>query len=209
MVRKIILFDLETTGLPLQPHYGKYYHYKKLKYYDGSRIIQFAFQIYEEQKNGEYLLTKEIDTIIKPDGFWIKNSYIHHITQEMAEQTGVDFKTAVNQIKDEFKSASLIIAHNVLFDTNVFLSELYRYGLHDIEKVFNNIPQFCTSRQTANIVRIKYNKTTYKPPKLIELYKWLFKKDVLKEGMHNALQDTKVLSECFFELLKRKHFHLN
>jgi len=94
------------------------------------------------------------------------------------------------------------------FDANILLSELYRYGLYAIVEDFSNIPQFCTSLNTAPIIKLKFNKKQYKEPKLKELYKWLFKVDLNNDDLHNALADTRFLSECFFELLKRNFFVL-
>jgi DNA polymerase-3 subunit alpha len=207
MSKRIILFDLETTGLPKQPCYDKYHSYKKLQYYNSSRIVQIGMQIYQYDEKSNHTLIAEYDYIIKPDMFEINNSHIHKITQEIAISKGIDFIQAIKNIKHEFKTASLIVAHNALFDTNIILSEMFRYGLISYIDEFAKIPVFCTSRQTTNLLKLRYNKTQYKQPKLIELYRWLFKSNA-PNNLHNALQDTKVLSKCFFELLDKKYFSL-
>ena len=94
-----------------------------------------------------------------------------------------------------------MIAHNVLFDKNVLLSELYRYKLNKVINKILSMSVFCTSKGCANITRIKYRANIFKHPKLCELYEFLFKKEIVPA--HDALVDTEVLAECFLELLKR------
>jgi len=76
-LRNILIFDLETIGLPITKGYRKYHPYNKLQYYNNSRIVQMAFQVYEEQKDETYHMTKEYDVIIKPDDFIINNEWCH------------------------------------------------------------------------------------------------------------------------------------
>jgi DNA polymerase-3 subunit alpha len=209
MKKYIVLFDLETTGLPKQPGYNKYYPPRKLSYYDSSRVVQIALTTYEIVEGLPPKMVFEEDCIIKPNGFVIQNAHIHNITHDIAIKTGINFKTAMCKFLPEFKRASLLVAHNAQFDIKVLMSELYRQGLTDMETEIKDTPSFCTSHGTTNMVKLKYNNKKFKQPKLIELYKWLFKKhpDDM-DGQHNALWDTRVLSKCFIELLSKKYITL-
>jgi len=208
MAKYVVLFDLETTGLPNQPGYNKYYSPRKLAHYDSSRVVQIALTTYKIE-NGKSQMITEHDYIIKPDGFKIENAHIHNITHDMATQTGIEFKDAIGQLEAEFSRANLLVAHNAQFDIKVLLSELYRQGMTSLEAEISGTPYFCTSHGTTNLLKLRYNKKKFKQPKLIELYKWLFKKmpDGM-DGQHNALWDTRVLAQCFLALLDRKYFVL-
>lgn len=199
---KLLFIDLETTGLPLTTGFKKYYPYEQLSKYDSSRIVQFAMLVYEYIDN-EWVMVREHNYIIKPNGFRIMNSHIHGIDHEVAEACGIEFKEMVKNIIDDIQDAILLVAHNVKFDYNVFMSELHRNGCFDIIELFKTIPHFCTSSSTIDIVKIKHN-NRYKFPKLTELYKFLFA--VEPQGMHNALQDIRCTAKCFFELLRRNLF---
>ena len=214
---KIILFDLETNGLPKQPNFHKYYHYSQLQYYSTSRIIQIGMLVFTDEGSKHiekdhkelnaisgkqnFKLIREYNLLIKPVNYKIANEHIHGISHKTAEEHGIEFKKAVTIIRDEFKDANLIVAHNLAFDRNVLASELFRSGLSEEVNDLTNIPGFCTSIGCTTITKIRYNAQEYKQPKLKELYKYLFGCE--PTGLHDALQDTKVLSMCFFELLNK------
>lgn len=207
---KIWIIDTETTGLPYQPSYGKYYHYSKLNFYEESRVVQIGILEYEFL-NGEYKKTNTYEFIHKGD-FKIKNEEFHGITNEIMINNGISMKKIIDLLGDNFNDVSLMIAHNMKFDRTLIASEMHRVGLKKQLKDFLLIPTFCTSEGTRDIVKLKKNskyKGGYKQPKLIELYKWLFNKQPLEiENMHNALVDCKVLSECFFELVRKGYYKI-
>ena len=149
-----------------------------------------------------FKLIKEHNYIIKPDNYEIKNDKIHNISHQMAEFVGIPFIDAIKNIKDDLATGDLLVAHNLIFDKNVLLSELYRYNLHDECKLVNDLPTFCTSVNCAHITKIRYNNREFKQPKLSELYRHLFNSDAT--NLHDALQDTRVMVKIFFELLRRK-----
>ncbi len=201
---RIAFIDLETTGLPKQPRFDEYYSYTQLKFYDNARIVQIAVVIYDidETTNTERKRVTEHTYIIKPDGFEIRNSHIHRISHAMALFAGVPFKEVMEKIMPDLFACDVFIAHNILFDRNVLLSELHRYNMINIIYKINSMKYFCTSKGCKNITKIRYNASEFKQPKLSELYKFLFKKEML--DAHDALVDTNVLIECFMELRKRR-----
>lgn len=204
---KLFFFDLETTGLPRTVDFYTYYPYKELAYYENSRIVQIAVVVYERISN-EFVKIAEHDYIIKPNNFEIKNSNIHGIEQKTADFAGIEFTQAIEFLRKDLESADLLIAHNIKFDKNVLLSELYRNKLLQDCKTIESTPIFCTSESCKDITNIKYKGSSrLKQPKLIELYEFLFNN--VPDNLHNALQDTRVLAKCFFELLRKKYFVLD
>jgi DNA polymerase III epsilon subunit-like protein len=151
---KILFIDLETTGKPVKNGYNSYYPYKDLKKYDNSRIIQIAMLLYEKttvDEKEEYVLIKEYDYIIKPDNFTITNHHIHGIDQDTANLVGLEFKDVIKKISP-YLEADYFVAHNVNFDKNVLLSELYRYKEYDDIKKIQAQKIYCTCENTKQFL---------------------------------------------------------
>lgn len=98
----------------------------------------------------------------------------------------------------------MLVAHNIIFDKNILLSELYRIKDRALIRHIQDIANFCTSRGCADITKIPFNSKKYKQPKLVELYSFLFGIDI-RHGLHNALYDIENTVLCFTELIKSKH----
>ena len=160
---------------------------------------QYGSLNYLSEMQGFHLIA-EYNFIIKPDGFVITSQKYHNITQQYAENVGMEFTEAIRQISHHFDDCTLLVAHNINFDFNVLASEMYRYDLIDELKKFNLIEKYCTSKGCKYITKLKIGRY-YKQPKLIELFNFLFGYN--PKGLHDALQDTRVLAMCFFKLLER------
>jgi DNA polymerase III epsilon subunit-like protein len=203
---RICFIDLETNGIPKHPTFNVYYSYTQTKQYDSSRIVQIALIIYDvDETTNEFKLVAQHNYIIKPDKFSIGNSHIHRITNTIANVAGIPFISAIDKVKNDLISCNTLIAHNILFDRNVLLSELHRYKIDAVIYAINKMNYFCTSLGCTNITKIRYNARQYKQPRLSELYKFLFKKDI--KNAHDALIDTKALAECFIEMCKKNLIH--
>ena len=203
---KVLFLDLETNGLPQQISYNSYYSYDQINKYRNSRIIQLAYILCDIDIDcvnvTNFKIISKKDFIIKPNGFIINNSDIHGIKHNDASINGLEFNKIVNLIKDDFINTELIVAHNILFDKNVLLSELFRIQSTELINHITKIKYFCTSKGCVNITKIKF-RNFYKQPKLSELYYYLFKKNI--EGQHNAIYDTENLMLCFIELINKKY----
>jgi DNA polymerase-3 subunit alpha len=154
-----------------------------------------------DSKNNSIKDINNITIFIKPDNFEIKNANIHHITQEMANTLGIKFSDAMKEIIPFIIGADVLIAHNVLFDKNILLSELFRYKLYDIIEYIRLIPTFCTGMNLRHITNIRHGRYL-KIPKLIELYKKLFGCNF--PNMHDASGDVTAMVKCFTKLLELK-----
>jgi DNA polymerase-3 subunit alpha len=179
-----LFIDTETNGLPNLKNmsWGEYPDYKKSKNYDTARIIQLSFIVTDVDFN----MTEIQDYTIKREGFSIENHSFHGITNEISDD-GVDFTEAIDNLFECLKKTTHIITHNIAFDINVILSELFRRKRFDIIKEIKKKELLCTMRHCKNIVKIinKYGKN--KNPSLNELYVYCFKENI--EKAHDAKYD--------------------
>ena len=198
-----LFIDIETIGFPEKINYNNYYDsskYNNLKYYDSSRIIEIGYMIYDENR----VNIKSYSSLIKLDNFKIKNTFIHGISDDDCNKNGKDFKDILNELMNDIDSYDNIIAHNISFDYNVLLSEIYRVIYNTSDIIYeNNIKEFLYKFQNKNrrctmeIGRV-YLKTK-KNPKLTELYENLFKEPIIQD--HRALSDTDICSKCFYKMM--------
>ena len=193
-----LVFDLETTGLVPCLGFNIYPPFSDNKSYDNARIIQMAWVVLDKN----YKIIEEKNYIIKRDGFNIHKNKFHRITNEISDSKGVKFEIVVLDFMEALKKTELIIAHNVISDTNILLNHLYRYKQVQIFRKFISIPKFCTSIESAGILKIPlpYREGIYKYPSLQELYTFYFKRQI--HNAHDAMSDTKACAECFIEIHK-------
>ena len=197
--KNLILFlDIETSGLPIKKSYDKYYSYKDLDKYNMSRIVQISWIICE--KNGNRIVERNF--IVKPDGFNIPKdaSEIHGITTEYALKNGIDITNVFDIfIRNDIKNITHVVAHNILFDSHILLSEMFRYGY---QTIIDNIIKkclICTGHSSTKLLKIPLG-NIYKMPSLEELYKWCFNEDI--ENLHNSEYDVENLYKIFFKMIK-------
>ena len=187
---KILFFDTETTGVPLN------YKAPSSDTNNWPRLVQLAWILTDEE--GNRIHTGNF--IIKPDGFVIPAdaAKVHGITTQKAEEDGVSLVEAIEQFKADLDIATYIVGHNVDFDKKIVGAEMIRLGMKDeLEKK----KSYCTMQSSIDFCKIP-GKYGYKYPKLQELYRKLFDEDF--EDAHNAMSDIEATEKCFWELRKRK-----
>lgn len=179
-----LIIDVETIGLPLRDNlpYGVYPPYKNLKMYDSARVVQVSMMLCNE--NFEQIEIK--DFIVKADGFTIKNSDFHGITNEISATQGMPFSEIAKEISTYLKQVSHIVAHNANFDLYVLNSELYRLGMRSLIAELNSKQVLCTMKKTKLLVKAR-NNYGIKDPSLEELYRFVFNKKI--ENNHNSKYD--------------------
>ena len=190
--RRYMVVDTETTGIPRSSNGRIFAPYSELDKYKNARMIQICWAVY----NGDVLEEFE-NHFIKPVGFKITNSFIHGITQEMANK-GKSLNFVLGKFSKALERVKYVVGHNEIFDRHVISSELYRNKFYDEIKMLDQKQFICTMKSTVHLKvegRIK-------PVKLIKLYKYLFGKGF--NGAHDAANDVKATVEIFHELLKRK-----
>ena len=186
-----LIFDTETTGLPMRAGYETYHHPQKLQCYESARLVQIAYIILDEEKTP----IKLYSAIVKPNGFTISAEIakIHGITQEIAEEKGTDIKTVLNNILEALKSVDTIVAHNIGFDYSIVLSEAYRIGFFELIKELKRKRCFCTKIQAQKQLKLQ------KAPKLTELHSMLITEENWVQK-HDAMDDTFSCMRCFVKL---------
>jgi len=190
----ILVLDIETTGLCKQNKNREYYHPKKLKYYDNSRIIEIAYSIYAKNKNTNVWETiKNVSNLIKPDNFLIENTSIHGIKHNDAVKNGKPINEVFNLLQNDLSNINKIVAYNAKFDINILLSEMYRYNNNDLINIINDKKILCGLK----LARHKIKKT--KKYKLINIYNFLH--NTKEKQTHRALDDVNLCAKVFFKLL--------
>lgn len=198
----VIIFDLETTGLPEKGPIFGYPNPRKLIAYSKCRVVQICAMLCRKEDLSQ-IEFKNI--IIKSDGFDITNGTFHGITPERSQSEGVPFKDVFQkELGEFFKRAKFIIAHNSEFDVNVLKSELYRYELTDVLEHVDQMDTICSMRKTKALVGALSSPNNIKNPSLAELYKFSTGKEI--SNQHDAKFDVIHLHEAIVSLLKEKKF---
>ncbi len=176
-----MLFDCETTG---KANF-------KLPPTDNSqpRLVQLACQVFA---SNNIRPLHSFCYIVKPEGFEIplEASNIHGITTDLATQVGVNINWLIKSFNGFLQTATLLVAHNAVFDVLIMNNELQRKGLEAIK-----VPIFCTMQVMTLICNLpgKFGKPKW--PKLSEAYKYVTGKD--PEHTHDALEDLKSTKVVF------------
>lgn len=180
-----IVIDTETTGLPIS--YRMNATPNNLSNWDQCRIVQIAYRVY----NPEDELVANINQIIKPNDFIIPSSSIsfHKITNNRANH-GVPIDVALKLLMTYVKNMpTRLVAHNIQFDRNVLISEMYRNGLPDLAKNFMKTQSVCTM--------LLNTPKGGRWPKLVNLYTSKFD-DFDESKIHDAEYDTLMCSKVYF-----------
>ncbi len=181
------IFDTETSGLPKFTEKRGYYDTRDLEKYDTSRIVSISWLILNQD-------LKQIEKktfMIKPKDFVISQESIniHGITNEHAQEKGIDIRFVLSDIADKLKSVSTIVGHNVNFDVHILKSECYRYGYDSVANLIDKKRNYCTMEKGKELLMLK------RYPKLSVLYETLFDDEMV--NAHDAEYDTYYCCECF------------
>ena len=139
-----LIVDTETTGLPPrhQNRSGCIDPYYFLEW-DNCRIVQIAWVVMDVEGN----IIKEVEYVIKPAFFIIpeESTAIHGISQEYANVHGAEIKQVLVEFIKDIHNCDTLIAHNIDFDYNVILAELFRYEMDPCN--MKTIHRYCTMRK--------------------------------------------------------------
>jgi DNA polymerase III epsilon subunit-like protein len=192
---KVLVYDLETNGLPDCPSFGTYYSPEELHRYKSSRIVQWSWSLHEPDGT----LIVEEDHIIKPNlaEYRILNDRFHGITENIARIRGISFEQILETWKDHLSQVTTIVGHNVNFDKHVLLSELHRRGYPEVAKAMMEKKWICTMERATKLCNLKA-RNKLKPPKLCELMHALNVKEEVGRAFHNSKHDVYYTARCFF-----------
>ena len=211
--KNILVYDVETTGLPARTEgfttgRDQYHDYRDNSKYDSSRLVQIAWY-YKENFNKKNINSDEIKTFIrKPKDFSkIENSKFHGVTYEMAKKDGVKLSKILKEkgLAEAIYNCDYIIAHNALFDVHILLNECHRLKFKKITKKINQLLDndkiICTGQFTRNICKLPIRRNPcfkYKMPRLDELYHYYYSQ--LPKKSHDAGCDVDTLLKILSKL---------
>ena len=186
-----LIFDTETTGLPLDKN-------APLTNFDNwPRMVQIAWQIHDAE--GKFV--KAENHIVKPEGFIIpiNASMVHGISTEHALNVGENLNDVLDIFLENLKDVKYIVGHNVSFDLNVTACEYLRVkGINPFRGM--NIIDTCTEK-TADFCKLSGGPgRKFKKPKLAEIHQLLFNEGF--DMAHNASADVEATARVFLELVR-------
>ena len=199
--RYVLVIDTETTGLPgCRNIIADQYNYIK---WNNARLVQIAWELYNPDREC-------IDVqchIIKPDRYIIPEvvTKIHGISTEQANREGILIEDVFDKMRTVLMNNPIIVAHNMDFDFNIILAELYRYFNKNYDIPENNVTDIiqtwiqadkeCTMLMSCN--------PGERWKKLAVVYENLFGVAPNIE-MHRADNDVRICSQIYFKLIDRK-----
>ena len=183
-----LFFDTETTGIP------RNYNAPVSDTDNWPRLVQLGFILVNQK---EILIEQEY--IVKPSGFDIpvEASNVHGITTEQARMTGIPVQEVLEDFKHYISISDAVVGHNISYDIGVVGAEFFRLWKTNL---FEGVRTICTMKSSVAFCKLPGGKP-YKWPKLHELYRKLFDKDM--GAAHTALQDIQNTVVCYHALVER------
>jgi DNA polymerase-3 subunit epsilon len=191
---KIIVFDTETTSLPVN------YNAPLTDSSKWPHIIQLSYIVFDTEK-------KEIldytDRIIKLDStvnITPESIAIHQITYERSQREGISIQEALIEFAEAIQEADIMVGHNISFDKNLIMVEQHRNRMQNcLSRNGLPIPDYCTMKRSVELCKLPTHNAKYphqyKWPTLTELHSHLFK--TVPKGTHNAIADVMICMRCY------------
>ena len=189
---KSIIFDTETTGLPLQRNSSIY------KTNEWPHTIQLSYIVMDDETH-EILVEVNDYILINDDVVITEKSFeVHKISREFLKENGIPMHEALNKFISHMQDCIHAVGHNVSFDKRMVLVE----GIRNKIQV-NMKNTFCTMKNGTDICAIKRisqaGNEYFKYPNLMELHHFLFDHDV--KNLHDASVDIIVCMRCYYKML--------
>jgi DNA polymerase III subunit epsilon len=184
MGMKILVFDTETTGLPVDSSLQA-----QQSPDNWPHIVSISWAIIDSESNS---VMKTHCYIVKPGKWTIpeESTKIHGITQTQALEFGIPLRDVMEAFNGE--QCDIMVAHNLKFDMNVIMNAIH----WDLGIPFRGFAKrkFCTMEIGRAMCKLP-GRYGYKHPKLRELYQHVTGQLVKVNQLHNALFDTLYLCE--------------
>ncbi len=193
-----IVFDTETTGLP------------KNKWRSALQgpanwpdLVSICWLVYDEDWD---LVRKEYH-VVRPEGWTIpaEASAVHGITHAAAEASGEPLAAVLGRFAEDLKTARRLVAHNMAFDKNV-IQGAYKWRIGMEPAAFWPAEEFCTMEASRDVLRLPWKgvqhpgkPTTYKPPRLSELWTYAFSGTPQPQA-HNSEGDALATAAIYMKL---------
>ncbi len=190
---KTLFFDTETTGLAhhnLAPTHEKQ-----------PMLIQLGMKL-DGHDRAERL---KCNVMVQPDGWTMSRGAkdATGLSDELADEYGVQLITAVELFLDAVYMADVIVAHNASYDITVMQRNVFVYSQltkQDYVDPFEGKALHCSMLYATPIVRalpLKYGK--YKWPTLTQCMRFFFNED--HAMAHDALADVVACSRIYYEMI--------
>ena len=189
MPKSYLIFDTETTGLPIN------WKAPITDLNNWPRLVQIAWRHCDNSGN----ILSDSDYIVKPQGFTIPEDAVdvHGISTETAINEGIDLELVLNEFSKAMDRSDYLVAHNMNFDEKIVGAEFLRV---DFDNRLTDIPKICTMEMSTDYCELP-GPYGYKWPSLSELHHKLFNEYF--DEAHDAAVDVRVCANCFFELKDR------
>jgi DNA polymerase III epsilon subunit-like protein len=133
----------------------------------------------------------------------VSPSVPHSISIQHCKEHGNSWDYIYDELEKCMEDTDKIVCHNSEFDISTIAHELKTRKSKSYKKFKILMKDFvesesiiCTMKMSIDICKIPFsNGSSYKYPKLEELYKHLF--DSIPTGLHDSLEDCKVTKECY------------
>lgn len=194
---RVLVFDVETTGLPI----GKNPSISELDKWP--YIVQLSYVVYDTTENEIDLSYNEILKL--PDYVEISEDSIklHKITPDINKMLGVDRRMALQTFNLALQRADVAVGHNISFDKRMIMVECARnYVYHCFNDKGVKKIEYCTMKNSVDVCKIEKisnkGEKYFKYPTLSELYYYLFGE--IPENTHNSFVDVLLCLRCYVKL---------
>lgn len=194
---KVLVFDTETTGLPVKN--ASLYESNDWPY-----IVQLSYILFDTEKNKILVEHDWIIQIPKDIEISLEVSKIHGITNHISQNQGISIDDALDHFDICFKSADVIVGHNLQFDKKMIIVECMRNFRISLFKNSKK-EEFCTMKNSVELCKIvkRYKSNPrekyLKYPTQSELHEKLFKK--IPKGVHNSWVDILICLRCYYFMI--------
>ena len=181
IVDNIIFVDTETNGVPKDSSAS----FKNID--NWPNITQIAWIVYN--KDGSFISASNY-AISEDENFNLISA------TDYVPKTILPIHLILDQFLDSLSQCDVIVGHNIEYDVQVILCELYRYGKSTDN--LSSMRQFCTMKNAVKICGFD-TKNGARYPKLQELYSKLFHQPF--DNAHDAYCDIKATADCYWKII--------
>ena len=191
---KVLVFDTETTGLPI----GRNPSIRETNKWP--HIIQLSSILYDTEKNEVLESYDKIITVPKDITISEESISLHGISRDISNTNGIPMKDALRGFNNMLNKSDMVIGHNISFDKRVVMVESIRlyipqhFTINGVRK-----PEYCTMKNSVEICKIekisKEGDKYFKYPSLTELHSKLFQQT--PKNVHNSMVDILLCLRCY------------
>jgi len=201
--KRIMVFDVETSGLLPKYSYQQFPH-----------ILQLSYIVFNRESN---VIEKKYNAYIKVAEYVVITDEITKltgITRKQCDEHGIPILEALHSMYLDYIDCDCIVAHNLKFDSIMVGIELERHDaptelrnlMNQLYETKTNKIRYCTMMNSIDLCKMRVDSVnkkgepfTYnKWPKLSELHNHFF--GFVPEGLHDSLVDVEVCLKCYLKL---------